>query len=134
MKKGFTLVEIIAVVVILSMIMVVGSSSIIGTLNERGEDISNAMENIVYQATDGFITFSTDIKIESGNVYCITLKSLVESEYLKSPIIDPITSKELDQEQFVIVEKIDYESKYEIADTCEGTIINYGDTDPVISE
>lgn len=119
-KKGFTLVEMIAVVMILAIIVVLAVPPILQWIRSTKNEISDAMKKIIVSASDLYMDNDKNNYIRyNGNRYCITLRQLVESEKLTSPIYDPTTGDEISQDKFVKVDIFDNEYSYEIVDSCE---------------
>ena len=88
MKKGFTLIELLGVIIILALIMVFTLPSIINAIKTSSNQKNDINLKLIYNATDIYIDKSKDEFVkENGNVYCITLRELVNSGYLKSPIV-----------------------------------------------
>jgi len=119
-KKGFTLVEMIAVVIIIAIIAVLAVPPVLQSIRGAKDEISDAMKKVIISASDIYMDADKDNYVRyNGNRYCITIKQLVEDERLNNPVYDPTTSKEISQDKFVQVDIFDNEYSYEIVDTCE---------------
>lgn len=94
--NGFTLVEILGVVVILSLIVILAFPSIIENIRKSETEISDATMLLVESAADLYMENNkTDYPSEEGNVYCIALSDLVKSGQLRKPFIDTTTKEEI---------------------------------------
>ena len=94
MKKGFTLVELLAVIIILGLLAIIAIPSIIGILNNEKENISDSMKNIIINASSLYIEDNSGVYPKvNNNVYCIKLESLVNDNILSKPFKDPVTNK-----------------------------------------
>ena len=96
MKKGFTLVEMIAVIAIIAILMITVIPSILGQLGNKKEDISEVNKTAIYTAADNYLDYHRNsYPLEYGKTYCITLETLVNDGELESPIQDAVTGKEI---------------------------------------
>ena len=125
-KKGFTLIELMGVIIIIGLLIILAIPSITNLLNDEEENISSAMEKVLLQAGELYTQDNSGIYPKTeGNVYCVTLKELVDEEYLGSPIKDPISSNEIDQNKYIKTSIQNGTYNYEITDTCESVNIAY---------
>ena len=95
-NKGFTLPEVLGVVILLSIITAVSVTQIINRINSSKGKISDAEQQLILSATQLYIDENKLLfkKIEN-NVYCIYVESVIQSGYLSSPIMD-IDGNEID--------------------------------------
>ncbi|MCM1371282.1 MAG: type II secretion system GspH family protein [Clostridium sp.] len=94
-NKGFTLAEILAVIILIALISVVSVSSILNRVNATKSEISDANKTLILTATQFYIS-DNQLKYEKkeGNIYCIYLQDLIDEELLSAPILD-ISGKEI---------------------------------------
>ena len=118
-KKGFTFVELTAVVILLALISILGFNIITKSINNKKQDISDAMNKIIYEASNIYMGYNPNKynKVD-GNIYCIKLNDLTDLELLSDPIIDPITNKNISLDKYVKVEVNVNEYLYDIVDSC----------------
>ena len=89
MKKGFTLVEIIAVITVMSILLVIITPYILNTVNNKKGEISNEAKQIIYDATDLYVKENQDnYPTVANSIYCIKLETLVKDGKLEAPIKD----------------------------------------------
>ena len=89
MKKGFTLLEMLAVIVVISILSLIILPNITGQLADKKEEISKVSQKIILSAAELYAN-------ETGNIYqTITINDLVEAGKLEQPIIDQKTGKEI---------------------------------------
>ena len=124
MKKGFTLMELLGVIIVLTIITLLILPNIINSLKNSDKTSEELMDNFIVSAaklylSDNFSNFSKN----SSYIYCLPVSKLVEDNYLSSPVkyknIDDITgSKSI---------KITYTNKYnyDIVDTATCSSTNY---------
>lgn len=94
MKRGFTLIEILAVIVILTLIMGISIPAIVNSVNNKRDEVSDVSKQIIYSAADIYIS-------ETGESSCIKLEQLVDSGKLVSPLKDLETGKEIPLNYYV---------------------------------
>ena len=103
MKKGFTLVELIVVIVLLSLISIFTFPSINKTLNERKEKLYNIQIENIKTSTKNYINknnlFSASDKV------IVTLCQLKQEGFTDENIKDPRTGVLLSNDSKVIAEK-----------------------------
>ncbi len=87
MRKGFTLVEIIAVIVILGLITLLSFPIILNAIKKTENNLSLGTKNLIYSASSQYInSHINDYSKTKGNVYCITLDTLVKENLLPATI------------------------------------------------
>lgn len=82
MKKGFTLVELLAVIFILSIILVISVPNLISNIKSNKQDASKSIENIIIAAARNYV-----IDYELSYPTTIPLSSLCNG-YIECPILD----------------------------------------------
>ena len=122
MKKGFTLVELLAVIVILGILSIITIPTFMDNVNSTKEaSFENLISNIE-QTTELYVRANKDLIpgiTTIGNTVVITLQDLVDSGDLKAPLTDQRVGKEIDLSTQVSI-LVKSMNKYEIA---VGTII-----------
>lgn len=96
MKKGFTLVELIAVIAILSVILVMFIPNLLNSINNNKDAALNKIYDLIETAARNYVmdyNISTPTRIE--------LEDLCETTYIECPIINPKTEEELNGYIFV---------------------------------
>lgn len=89
MKKGFTLIELISVVIIMGLIMAAVVPTVLNQIKGKEADISETSKQVIYLATNEYVkNDKISYPIKSNNVFCITLEELVNAGKLQSPVMD----------------------------------------------
>ncbi len=82
-KKGFTLVELLAVIVILGLIAVIAAPLVLGTINSSKDSLSKEQKNRIIEAAKIYA-------VKNGHCGCVTIADLhsggfIESEDIANP-------------------------------------------------
>lgn len=96
MKRGFTLIEMLAVILVMFLISIIVIPSILNQVNNKKEEISEVSVQLIKTSINNYLekkTITYPKKI--GNNYCITLNEVVESGELTPPIKDIKTGNEI---------------------------------------
>lgn len=96
MKKGFTLVELIGVIIILGLIILIALPPILNAIREKESEISEASEEIIYNATSLYVgDNSNSFPRVNGNTFCVTLDTLTQGDYLPDVVYDAVSGDEV---------------------------------------
>jgi type IV pilus assembly protein PilA len=121
---GFTLVELLTVIVILAIVLVIAIPGIMKIINKSKYDSYNDQEQIIKTAATKYVVSAgNSFAYDENNSYAITLADLIAAGYLKSPIIDTRTNIVLDEDTTTIVISKLPENKYNYA-VLESTTVN----------
>ena len=95
-SKGFTLAELLGVIVIISLLLLLLIPGIVNRLSNSGDEAKNTENQIIYDATDQYIKEHPD-KYPPGRSgrYCITIQSLVDAGKLTAPVKDVVTGEDI---------------------------------------
>jgi len=87
-KKGFTLVELLAVIVIISIVLIIFAPTLTNSINNKKQDASSAVEKLVLSSGQ---TYAIDNNLQ------VPLSIPIEElcNYIDCPIIDPYTNEEI---------------------------------------
>ena len=124
-NKGYTLIELLGVMIILALLLSLVIPSVINVIKSSTEKSDNLVNDLVIDATELYMDdYSNEFYEIYGNTYCIPLTELVETNYLKENI--EYEGKDITDTKSV---KISYTDKYnyEIVDndTCTKKLITY---------
>lgn len=119
MEKGFTLIEMIAVVMIIAMISLIGIPKIVNQIGEKNKEISDVTEKIIFDAAELYFSDRPmEYKKDVGDRYCVQLEELINNGLLVSPVKDYKTGQEIPLTKYVSTRVNVYNefSNYEITD------------------
>ena len=119
MKKGFTLIEMLAVITLIGFIFILVIPKIATSLKNKKSDVDTTTNNIVISAAKSYVADNQDKfdKVDS-NTYCLPISTLTKKEYLESPVKNVTDDKDITDSKSV---KITYNKgfRYEIVDKKE---------------
>ena len=120
MRKGFTLVELLATITILGLIALLVVPTVTGTLNSFREDAKENQKDSIVAAAK---LWATDHRLElerginqAGN-YCVTVGEL-KNGYLEEELKDPDTEEEISESVGVQIIKNGKNYVYQYVDSC----------------
>ena len=85
-NKGFTLVEILGVIVIVGLLLLLIVPNIVSKIGKGKSNVTKVTKDIIYNASSQYIKENKEI-YKVGE-YCITIEQLVNDEKLQSPVKD----------------------------------------------
>ena len=89
MKKGFTLVELIGVIIIIALITLLALPPLLNMMNSNKKNISETNEKLIYSAADLYISENVNsFPKYDDSIYCIALSSLVNQGLLNEKIYE----------------------------------------------
>ena len=103
MKKGFTLVEVLGIMVILGIIMVMLVPNVMKTLKNGDEIKYNnflAAENYVQKNIEDFPELNTE-----GGTISISVGTLISERLVKEETINPRTNSQINNTDVIVVTK-----------------------------
>ena len=83
-KKGFTLVELMAVIIIISLIAILTFPNIINQIKKTKKATTNNINDIVISAAKRYVADNPNDFEDDG--YCLSVDTLVDNDYIKEDI------------------------------------------------
>ena len=124
MKKGFTLVELIGVIIVLGLIALIALPPILNAIREKESEISEASEEIIYNATSLYVSDnSNSFPKTNGNTFCVTLDTLTQGDYLPDVVYDAVSGDEVLLTNMVEVKYEQDRFSYNLNNECVEKII-----------
>ena len=122
-NKGFTLIEILAVVTIIGLIFILVIPKITTSLKNKKSDVDTTTTNLVLSATKLYVSdHSSKFEKTEGNVSCMPLRELVDKGYLDGPVKNVTDDLDITNSNSV---RITYNKgfKYELVDSGECSVV-----------
>ncbi len=95
-NKGFTLTELLAVILILSLLSIITSATIINVVNNSKKEISEVQMDLIKSSIELWESDNKDQMPNDGECKYITLKTLKDYGILDQNIVDAMTNKQID--------------------------------------
>ena len=115
-KKGFTLIEILAVVTIMGLIFLLIIPKISNSLKSKKTDIDKTTKSMIVSAAKLYLNDNKDsFYKDNENIYCLPISQLVKKQYLDTKVKNVTDDIDITNSMSV---KITYENKfkYELVD------------------
>lgn len=115
-QKGFTLIEVLAVVTLIAAIALISFPLLTNQTNKSKGKISEASKEIINHSAYTYIDRNqSNYPFTEGNIYCITLRTLVDYGDLKEPLKDNKSGEDIPLTTIVKVSFVsDIDINYEI--------------------
>lgn len=97
-QKGFTLIELMGVVLILTIIGLIAVPSVINQIKGTQEDVNKVRRELFIAAASNYLSInSSSYPLVNGKVYCIRVTNIVDAGLLdKKNLVDPETNDSSD--------------------------------------
>lgn len=124
-KKGFTLVELIAVIVILGLLALIANSSVVNVVKNSKSDLYNTQIKLIESAAETWGNDNLDKLPNDGECKYLTLSNLKNYGLIEENVINPKTNSEFTDELYIkITSKINssgmLKTTYKIDDSVNG--------------
>lgn len=118
-KNGFTLAELLGVIVIIILLLLLVFPSIINQLKEGKNNISNAVEQLIFNSAGNYIDANPNTYPPKANkTYCLSLKQLVDAGEISETLLIDEKGKTLDLEKKIEVKVQNQKKSYQMNDQC----------------
>ena len=123
-NKGFTLVEMLAVVIILVAIIAVVTPKIFNQFNNAGRVVDQEQLNELINVSKIYMQQNSELLPDENDLYVISLSELKNSGLIqKSQILNPSTDEELTGCIVVSYENNKYKYEYKDGNDCNNSNI-----------
>lgn len=96
-KKGFTLIELIAVLGILSSMFMLTIPTIANTIKEVKLEQYKTIENQIKEAAEIYVQENREMMNVSDEIISLSIEELVKANLLKAPLLDPRDNSDLQE-------------------------------------
>ncbi len=121
-RKGFTLAEILGVIVIIGLLLILVVPTVLNRINSSKGEAEETGIQIIYDATDQYIReHPKDYPPGKSGRYCIPIQSLIDDGKLAAPVVDVTTGEDISHRSVMVTIYTAGTSDYEIreGDDCE---------------
>ena len=107
MKKGFTLAELIGVVVVLALICLITVPAVSNVLKDNKKSLCKTqLKNILVAANNYASENLLSMPIEEGEVVTITIQDLIDTSFIDDDIKNPVNKEMFDSEIEITIKKV----------------------------
>ncbi len=115
-KKGFTLAELLGVIVILGLICLVAFPPILNSIKKSKNNISEATLNVIYNGANIYVNnHPSEFKLIENSKYCVKIQDLIDEGNLVSGLKDSTTGTEINPEKYIRVTVTNNKFNYSMA-------------------
>lgn len=107
-KKGFTLTELMAVLILLSIVTVISVTSVLTARDKANSSIDKNTELLICNEAKRYLSDN------GSNSTCINVETLVDEDYLKDPIVNDSAKNEELMKRSVHITIENDEKKYSL--------------------
>lgn len=114
-KKGYTLIELLAVLSIMAVILLIAVPAITKQMSQIEDGKYNQFKQNLYLASESYINSNYDefeiLRKENGEA-CINVEYLVRDGWIKSTLKNPKTDKNVSLDSSIQISNVNGEYKY----------------------
>ena len=81
-NKGFTLVEVLAIVSLLGLLALVVGPKVLEQKDKKEKELNTAQKKVIFSDAGNYVRDNSKYIIKTGNVFCITVNTLIEEDYI----------------------------------------------------
>lgn len=121
-QKGFTLAEILGVIVIIGLLLVLIVPMVIDRISSSGEDVSDTENELIFNAAEQYIKeHPNEYPSGKSGRYCIPIQTLIDDGKLAEPVVDVTTGEDISDKSVMITIYSSGNTDYELkeGDECE---------------
>lgn len=108
MKRGFTLVELLATIFILGLLIIIAVPKVNTLISNSKKNVCDSILTSIEDAAEGYVyknTSEVDSAITSNGYFEITLLTLQEEDLLEVDLENPYTNENIDNTNVVKITK-----------------------------
>ncbi len=116
MKKGFTLVEVLGVLVILAIILTITVPIVINNVNNTKEKVWQQTVEHIKEGTNLYLReYKKDFPELNvvDSIITVSLSEIIDNGFIKSPIVNPVLNQNVSEETIINIQVISI-NNYEI--------------------
>ena len=115
MKKGFTLIELMAAIIIIALVALLTFPNIVSRIKEAKDENKKNVEKVVISSSKKYVNDNID-NFNEDKTYCLEIQTLVDNDYLKEDIVN---DEDNDIKDYFVKIAYDEEFNYEVVKECE---------------
>lgn len=111
-NKGFTLIEVLAVVLLLALLALVIAPKVIEQRDKKTKELNEASKKILFSDAGEYIR-NNNYDVISGNVYCISVSTLINEDAIS------MDAKNFQNDIIKVTIDEDYNFVYSVDNNCK---------------
>lgn len=115
-KRGYTLVELIGVIVIIGIAVALVSTTIIHVIKSANNTLDMATQKLLFNQTESYL--SENVSVMSNGVYTVTIKDLIRKDKISSNFLNNYDESELSINSCIVATYSNGEPSFEFKVTC----------------
>ncbi|MFA5407775.1 MAG: prepilin-type N-terminal cleavage/methylation domain-containing protein, partial [Bacilli bacterium] len=123
-KKGFTLVELLAVIIIMTIILAVAVPAVTDLITSVKKKAHDAQVQMIIDAARKYVSYNNQYP-SLNTERIVTLEELQDNQYIGRNIIDSKTGKEISPTTWIIVTNINDNYTYTYGYITRGLVLQY---------
>ena len=116
MKKGFTLIELMGVIVILAILSIITVVGVDKMLSDGRNNLYEDQVKIIELSAKSYIAENPSLKPLPGEITTITIQDLVDNGFLKENINNPKTEENFDLTLKIEIKRTENSLSFELLD------------------
>lgn len=122
--KGFTLIELMGVIIILALITLIATPNIIDQIRKMNTEVSKTQLAVLEAAADNYLSLNQNqYKVDNGRVYCITLQEIIDAGILTDPVVDAGTGEVISNNTVIRATVKNNSFSYDLIEGSESTCV-----------
>ena len=115
MKKGFTLVELLAVITLLAILLLIGASTMSKIIKGNKQKMYDNQIASFKESVNAWSMGHTNELPEVGSSVRVTLGTLIDNNYVKDNIVNPVTGEVFSRDIYFCITNVagNYEYTYQ---------------------
>lgn len=115
--KGFTLVELLGVLVLIATLTLLITFSIVNVVQKTNDTLDESTKKVLYSAAEKYIF--DNINVTSNGSYIVTIGDLISKDIISSNFLDSQQSNSLTVDSCIKVKFTNGSPNYELSNNCE---------------
>lgn len=116
-NKGFTLVEFLSVLIVITLLMFLVSEVIVKNLEDTNKTLSSITEDLIISSAREYVKDNI-LDADVNNVYCITYSILNDNNYLNEDMLPKIDNLDIIKSKYIKVIYNGLSFEYFLEDSC----------------